>query len=415
MRPTPLAISNRRRLEAVAATGLIDTPPEEAFDSLTRLAQTVLQTPFAFLHIVDSNRSFFKSFTGLAAEDVPALGLPIEASFCQYVIGSGAEVIIGDVASSPISFDNPSIENQGVRAWAGFPLRGQDNEIVGTLCVVDSCVRNWTARDVEVLRTLARSATSEIALRAALSNANAFAATLQTSLLPPLFTKIPALDVGACYQPAGDGAGVMGDFFDVFEAGGRWFVVVGDVCGHGVAAAQTALLARWTIRATAQRTNDPSEILSELNALLLRETSLEDPFMTAQVAVVQAVDPSGFVAIAIASAGHPLPVLRRVAGQVDEIEVKGQMLGVFERLTVPTTTLSLAAGDAIAFYTDGISEARQGSRLFGSSAIMNILKSWPDEKSAAAIARAVVDGAVAFTSTAITDDMAVLVFRREIS
>ncbi len=168
-----------QRLEAVRLTGLLDSEPDEAFDRLARVAQRSLATPYAFVHIVDETRSYFKSCIGLDRSQVPVRGLPIDHSFCQYVIATNDAVVAGDVLSNPLTRANPSIETQGVRAWAGFPLRSPNGQIVGTFCVVDTQVRSWTDAEIEILETLAFAASGEIALRDALHDAVTLAVELQ--------------------------------------------------------------------------------------------------------------------------------------------------------------------------------------------------------------------------------------------
>ncbi|MGI8758871.1 MAG: GAF domain-containing SpoIIE family protein phosphatase, partial [Acidimicrobiales bacterium] len=184
--------------------------------------------------MVDDTRSFWKSCIGVESTDIADRQNSVQESFCQYVIGLGESLVVGDAANHPLTFDNPSISSMGVRAWAGFPLRAPGGEVLGTFCVVDTKIRSWTEPEVEVLETLAHAAAGEIALRAIAATASAFAATLQSSLLPPAMPSIPGADLAARFLPANDGFGVLGDFFDAFEIGDAWVLMIGDVCGHGV-------------------------------------------------------------------------------------------------------------------------------------------------------------------------------------
>lgn len=116
----PSHILDPARLAAVRRTGLLDTGPEEAFDRLTRLAATLLGTPYAFVTVVDETRSFWKSCIGVSSTDPAERQNAVGDSFCQYVIGMDAELIVGDAEADPRTRDNPSIELMGVHAWAGF-------------------------------------------------------------------------------------------------------------------------------------------------------------------------------------------------------------------------------------------------------------------------------------------------------
>jgi sigma-B regulation protein RsbU (phosphoserine phosphatase) len=199
----------------VRDTGLLDTPAEEPFDRLARLAAVTLDAPLAFVTVVDESRSFWKSCIGVDATDPADRQNLVEESFCQYVVGSDAELVVGDVVSDPRTRDNPSIAGMGVAAWAGFPLRAPGGETLGSFCVVDTRIRVWTDRDVRVLETLAEAASGEVALRAALEQSAALARTLQQTLLPPVAPRAPGLEIGTIYRAAGSGVEVLGDFYDV--------------------------------------------------------------------------------------------------------------------------------------------------------------------------------------------------------
>lgn len=159
-----------QRLAAVRATGLLDTAAEESFDRLTALARQLLDTPFAFLTVVDDERSFWKSRLGID-EDGPRQNT-LEESFCQYVVDRGEPLVLSDVRTDARTEHNPSIESMGVVAWAGFPVHTPDGEVIGTLCVVDTEAHAWSEDDVRILEDLAAIATREVALRAAVVRAD---------------------------------------------------------------------------------------------------------------------------------------------------------------------------------------------------------------------------------------------------
>lgn len=161
---------SRQRLDAVRATGLLDTAAEESFDRLTGLARRLLGTPFAFLTVVDDERSFWKSRLGIA-EGGPRQNT-LQESFCQYVVDRGEPLVLSDVRTDERTRDNPSIGSMGVVAWAGFPVRTPDGQVMGTLCVVDTEVHVWSEDDVRILEDLAAVASREVALRAAVVRAD---------------------------------------------------------------------------------------------------------------------------------------------------------------------------------------------------------------------------------------------------
>lgn len=409
----PQAISDPRRLDAVHASGLLDTPPEEPFDRLTRLAAAVLDAPLAFATIVDDRRSYWKSTVGVTGEDAPC-EQSVEESFCQYVVGSGEALIVDDAATDPRTRDNPSVHDLGVAAWAGFPLRGPDGEVLGSFCVVDTRQRTWSERDVETLRTLAASAAGEIALRAAVveerkarGRADTLARTLQESLLPPELPLVPGLELAARFRPAGGGVELVGDFYDVFEDGrGQWHVLVGDVCGKGVEAAKLAALSRYTVGA-ALGADAPSATLRRLNEAVLRRHGVGGPFVTA---VHGRLGPrEGGVDVIVCAAGHPPPLVRRAGGTVERLEAPGTLIGVLETLELQDVEARLGPGDALVLYTDGVTEARTREGRLGEDGLAALLGD-ADGDSAEALAAAIDQGAPVGSATQ-RDDAAVLVVR----
>ena len=422
--PVPAAVGDPRRLAAVGQSGLLDTGPDEAFDRLARLAATVLEAPVAFVTVVDETRSFWKSCIGVDATALEDRQNPVEESFCQYVVGAREQVIVGDAANDPRTRDNPSVELMNVRAWAGFPLRAPGGEVLGSFCVVDTRVRDWTERDVEVLRTLAYAAAGEVALRSALEDERraraevaieaersaALAQTLQQSLLPPRLPSVPGLDVAARYEAAGRGVDVVGDFYDVFQsADERWNLVIGDVCGKGVDAARVTMLARYTLRASAMRTTAPSENLGLLNeAMLGQESAIDGRFLTATFASVS-VEESG-VRVVLSSAGHLPTLLRTADGEVRAVGVHGTVLGVFADIALGNEELILGRGDALILYTDGVTEARADGVEFGHERL-EVVIAQTSSGGAAGLADAVAEAVVAFRGGDAADDTAVVVLR----
>jgi two-component sensor histidine kinase len=153
------------RLAALRATGLLDTLPEESFDRVTRLARRLLQTPVSLVSLVDADRQFFKSQSGLAGEVAQARGTPLSYSFCQHVVSGGAPLVIGDAQEHALVRDNPAVHELGVQAYLGVPLRARDGHVLGSLCVIDSERRAWSDADVATIRDLADIVMTEILLR----------------------------------------------------------------------------------------------------------------------------------------------------------------------------------------------------------------------------------------------------------
>src|SRR5262245_3410184 len=132
------AISNKARLEALRRTRLLDSPPEETFDRLTRLAAAVLKVPVALVSLVDGERQFFKSQCGLTEPLLSARQTPLSHSFCKHAVGSREPLVVEDARTDPVLQSNPSVSQYGIIAYAGIPLITSDGHALGSFCVIDS-------------------------------------------------------------------------------------------------------------------------------------------------------------------------------------------------------------------------------------------------------------------------------------
>jgi signal transduction histidine kinase len=162
---TATLLLDPERLAHVRATTLLDAPTEEAFDRLTRLASKLLDAPVSTVTLVDAERQFYLSCSGVPEPIASARQTPLEMSFCKHTVVLGKPLIIGDTRGHPIVGDNPAIEGLGVLAYAGIPLLTGDGHAIGTLCVMDFRTREWTDDQVSSLTDLAASVSTEIELR----------------------------------------------------------------------------------------------------------------------------------------------------------------------------------------------------------------------------------------------------------
>jgi len=216
--------------------------------------------------------------------------------------------------------------------------------------------RHYDAADV----ALAEAAAGRIA--AALDNVwlteqqRTIAATLQSALLPARLPSIPGADLAVRYWAAGTASEVGGDFYDVFELDpGRWALVIGDVCGTGPRAAAITAVARHTIRAAATHAAPHGEVLSWLNDAILDADG--DLFCTALFSTLEPA-PGGAWRYTSVAGGHPLPVLVRADGTVEEVGEPGTLLGSMRTTRSTTATAQLGSGDTVVLYTDGLTDVR---------------------------------------------------------
>lgn len=252
----------------------------------------------------------------------------------------------------------------------------------------------------ELLRAKERAEVSE-------ARARSLAETLQQTLIPPLPPRVPGLDVAAGYRPAGQGHEVGGDFYDVFQVGvDDWVVVLGDVCGKGVEAAVVTALVRYSVRALSVQTADPAQALEGLDEVLLAHGST-GRYCTVVVARLRRVDDAWTVTVSLG--GHP-PPLRLVPGDRPEpVGRPGTIVGVFESMARGETELVLSPGEALVFYTDGVTEGRRERELYGEERLGRILDGL--DADAATVVDVVLGDVLEFQSGVPRDDVAVVVVK----
>ena len=165
-------VRSLNRLGALTRTGLLDTPPDEPFDRLTRLAARIIRTPVALVSLVDCDRQFFKSAVGLAEPWRTRRETPLSHSLCKYAVALNEPLVIPDARKDPTYYDNPAVRELGFVAYAGVPLTSCGHAL-GSFCVIDQEPRAWSYDDVRTLKDLAECAMREIDLRTRLREAEA--------------------------------------------------------------------------------------------------------------------------------------------------------------------------------------------------------------------------------------------------
>ncbi len=149
-----------QRIQALQALGILDTPPEERFDRLTRLVATFLNVPIALISLVDSERQWFKSRVGLASEETSR-----DVSFCAHAIHFDDLFVVKNAQQDKRFADNPLVRQEPrIRFYAGQPLHAPDGSRVGTLCAIDSKPRELKPHEYQALRDLAAIAETELRL-----------------------------------------------------------------------------------------------------------------------------------------------------------------------------------------------------------------------------------------------------------
>lgn len=288
------------------------------------------------------------------------------------------------------------------------PLHARSG-ILGVLCLAMSASgRGYDHKALELARQLGRRVGLAVDNARLYDQQHQIALTLQRSLLPPAMPSVRGIDFAARYIPMGAGQEVGGDFYDVFEAGSAWAVVIGDVCGKGADAAALTSTLRHTMRTLARDDPPPSTVLTELNDALITERGLDTRFSTA--AYVRVMPRASGLSVAVASAGHPLPLLVRADGAVATLGTPGTLLGSFAQVRVHDAAVELLPGDSLVLFTDGVTEARASGDIFGEQRLAELVAGFAGA-SAEGLAAAVEDAVIAFNDGPLRDDLALVVIR----
>jgi GAF domain-containing protein len=146
------------RLAALRALNVLDTPLEDRFDRITRIAAALFNVPIALVSLVDEDRQWFKSRHGLDIAETPR-----DSSFCAHVVGERQPMIVADTFKDPRFADNPLVLNEPrIRFYAGAPLILEDGSCIGSLCLIDTRPRLVGEADLARLHDLTDLAVQEL-------------------------------------------------------------------------------------------------------------------------------------------------------------------------------------------------------------------------------------------------------------
>jgi len=281
----------------------------------------------------------------------------------------------------------------------------------------------WRSVEVEAARDLRQAVLgmlvslgevrrAEEQKRAAYERERMIAETLQSALLSDVPREgFPGLVVAAMYAAAWAEANVGGDFYDTvaLPQGKRVALVVGDVVGKGLAAAQHIMEAKFALRAFLMENNgDTAGAMTQLNALV-HALHDGDPSSLIALAVV-VVDPETG-AVEFASAGAEYPVLVGEGGAVRSLEQGNVVLGVAPDTRYESGRAVMRPDETLLLVTDGITEARRKNEFLEAEGAARLLSSVPGDAPLEQAARTVLEGARAFSGGTLRDDACVLVAR----
>ncbi|MEA3391327.1 sensor domain-containing diguanylate cyclase [Sphingobium sp. CCH11-B1] len=161
MTPQDKLTDEAGRIAALRRYDILDTPADSAFDRITDLVRTLVKVPISTVSLIDSNRQWLKSHPGLAVTETPR-----SVAFCDHAIRQHHPLVITDAQADPRFCNNPLVTGDpGIRSYAGVPLRTSDGYNVGSLCAIDTRVRDFAPDQLAALHGLAPIVVEQMELR----------------------------------------------------------------------------------------------------------------------------------------------------------------------------------------------------------------------------------------------------------
>ena len=335
------------RLATLHSFAVLDTPPEESFDDIAKLASSILGVPIALISLVDEDRQWFKAHHGLAISETPR-----DISFCSYVVAERAPLVVTDACADARFADNPLVTGEPrVRFYAGVPLRADDGSVLGTLCTIDHRAREPSPQQLDALRVLASHVISLLELRRAHARHDRESSAarrllqrmLQRNQFDPARVRCETQLVGMF-----GGDVVFGRALD----DGRYRWLVGDVTGHTLASALVTIPVSMIFHSMTQKKLALDAVVENIDTQLQAQLSADMFF----AAVTCELDRTRGT-LAVSNAGAPEVIVCHRSGAIEMIASASLPLGIVpEAATIHT--LAVEPGDRIYVFTDGLLEVR---------------------------------------------------------
>ena len=355
-----------KRLEDVSRTRLLDTPPEERFDRITRLAQSLFGVSSASISLIAENRQYLKSFVGPLSRESDR-----ESAFCAETIKTPNTMVVENTLADERFRQSPLVTGSPhIQFYAGHPLTGPGGTHVGTFCIADQAPRRFNADQQKILEDLTAIIQREMNLSWDIDTG----ARVQRALQPAIPPAPAGYSRGTCYYPA---SGVSGDFYEFgMTAAGQLRVTVGDAMGKGIGPGLVA----GTVRAAFAHTGweaDPAatfkKVAGNLDETLARVGSFASVFHAH-------IDPETGAG-RYADAGQGLSHILRADNTLERLPPTGPPLGLVPGQTWDPGTFTLGRGDAILIPTDGLLDLHGGD-LGPLAAAIGCLRSTDDADTA---------------------------------
>jgi serine phosphatase RsbU (regulator of sigma subunit)/anti-sigma regulatory factor (Ser/Thr protein kinase) len=340
-----------RWLEVVTDAELAQLTVDELLDELLDRVRELMAVDTAAVLLLDPSQQFLIATVarGIEEEVHQGVRIPLGRGFAGRIAMERRWVAIEQVDHSNVL--NPILHEKGIVSLLGVPLVAA-GVVLGVLHVGTLARRRFTEQDAALLQMVADRAA--LATHSRMSQVErAAASVMQRHLLPARLPEVTGLEFASRYVPGGGGH-VGGDWYDVFTLpSGTVCLVVGDVVGHGLTAAQSMSQIRSVLRSITLHTENPAEVLTRLDEHVRH-------FQPGTMATVLCgLLPLGADVLRMSSAGHPPPVLATTQGAASTLPIPADLpLGVAAGHPRRHTDVPLACGSVLCLYSDGLVERR---------------------------------------------------------
>jgi len=394
----PGADDKLREIQLIADATLHGLAPREFLGELLDRVKDALRADTAAILLLDrrSRQLVAAAASGLEEEVRQGVRIPVGQGFAGRIAAERRPVILDRVDHATVR--NPLLWDAGVRALIGVPLIAGD-AVLGVLHAGSLGSRTFSAEDAALLQLAADRAA--LAVQSMLHRADRAAAeALQQSLVPAELPPVAGVEMAARYVP-GQGT-VGGDWYDAFPLpSGELCVVIGDVAGSGLPSAVIMGRMRSALRSYALETTDPAEVLRRLDRKM---QYFESELMAT---VLCAVLDRAAGRLRLSSAGHFPPVAavpgRPAALAQAAVDVP---IGVADAARRRVTSLPIAPGTLLCFFTDGLIERRGEPLDDGLARLCAAVTAGPPEAACASVMKALIG------NQPVRDDTAVLMLRQ---
>ncbi|MET0929679.1 MAG: GAF domain-containing SpoIIE family protein phosphatase [Aeromicrobium sp.] len=391
----PMELARRASLDGLR---ILDTPPEERYDRITRLARLNFDMMLSTFTLIDRDRAWTKSAAGASRSESPR-----EASFCTHTVLDDAPIVVADVTMDHRFADLPAVRGPlGIRFYAGFPVHDSHGTAIGTLCLYDDRPRTLDQAGLAVMTELTSWVETELVAPEESDQPRAVRLAPVRLDAP----EIPGFDAAAfCHSTTGHD----GDYFDHQRQGNVHAFAVAGIIGKGSATGTFMATARQALHAENRalasgrlgRTGDLGEVLTTVNSLLLDDLSSSASFMTGFFGWA---DPDSGT-IRYVDAGHGLSVVVRADGSAEHLHTTDLPLGVTNAWRWTEHSVILRPGDDLVCFSGGLVKLL-GGPLQAIPAISQLVEDADDP-------RQVVDDVKRLAATTThQDDVTVLALRR---